>query len=52
VTCSAGSFPNDKWPLRYDVAYVAAFGAGHGTEGRATIPPDPNADVTVDLPHP
>ncbi|HTJ44235.1 MAG TPA: hypothetical protein VL463_19155 [Kofleriaceae bacterium] len=52
VTCTAGSFPNDKWPTRYDTAYVAAFGPGHATEGRATIPPDPNADVTVDLPHP
>ena len=52
VDCAAGSFPNDKWPVRYDLAYVTAIGAGNSTAGREPIPPDPNADVTVDVLHP
>jgi hypothetical protein len=45
VPCAAGSFPNDKWPIAYDTALVAA---NAGIFDRP-IPPVASADVTVDV---
>ena len=52
VLCVEGAFPNDKWPIRYDIADVEAQAAGATTYGQAAISGDPTVDVTVDVPHP
>ena len=52
VPCSAGSFPNDKWPIAYDTALIFADGAGSSTSQTGWIAPDPVASVTIDIQHP
>jgi hypothetical protein len=52
VSCTEAAFPNDKWPIRFDVASVQADSANGSTTNTAPIPPDPSVDVTVDVAHP
>ena len=52
VSCVEGAFPNDKWPTRYDQAFVTADAPGNSSTSSAAIPSGAAVDVTIDVTHP
>jgi hypothetical protein len=52
VSCAEGAFPNDKWPTRYDQAFVTADAPGNASTSSAAIPSGDAVDVTIDVAHP